>query len=157
MKFLSLIMVMVIGFVANIAAQDLTTADRQEHYNIDKKELAVKGYDPVSYFSGKPRKGSKNFQHEFKGVIYRFTSQANLDTFKADPEKYEPMFGGWCAFAMGDRGEKVKVDPKNFKIVDGKLHLFYKGTFVNTKPKWNKDEDNLKVKAAKNWASILGK
>lgn len=157
MKFLSLLLIMLAGFIVNASAQDLTSTERQEHYNIDKKELAIKGYDPVSYFSGKPTKGSSDINHEYKGVVYRFSNQANLDAFILDPGKYEPMFGGWCAFAMGDRGEKVKVNPKNYKIVDGKLHLFYKGTFINTLPKWNKDEANLKVQAAKHWSEIVSK
>jgi hypothetical protein len=59
----------------------------------------------------------------------------------------EPAYGGWCAYAMGSTGEKVSVDPKTFKIVNGRLNLFYNRFFNNTLDDWNKDEVNLKKKA----------
>ena len=78
-------------------------------------------------------------------------SQANLDVFKKSPEKFEPAYGGWCAYAMGNTGEKVEIDPETYKIVEGKLYLFYNAYFTNTLPKWNKEEKSLKTKADKNW------
>ena len=96
-------------------------------YNLGKKALAIQGYDPVSYFVGKgePAKGSKDFELVHRGVRYRFSSQTNLDLFKKSPSKYEPLYGGWCAFAMAT-GDKVKIDPKAYLIEDGKLLLFYR-------------------------------
>ena len=67
------------------------------------------------------------------------------------------MFGGWCAYAMGDNGEKVDIDPETFKIIDGKLYLFYNAYFNNTLNSWNKDEKNLKNKANNNWSKLLKK
>src|SRR5688572_29559762 len=72
---------------------------RQKHFNV-KKNIALEGYDPVSYFVGKPLEGSTQFKYEYKGVTYLFNSGSNLSKFKATPDKYEPAYGGWCAFAM---------------------------------------------------------
>ena len=71
-----------------------------------------------------------------------------------NPQKYEPAYGGWCAYAMGAKGQKVSVDPETFKIVDGRLNLFYNKFFNNTLEDWNKDEGNLKKKAEANWQKI---
>jgi hypothetical protein len=79
----------------------------------------------------------------------------NKEAFKSNLVKYEPAYGGWCAFAMGDNGEKVSVDPETFKIVNGKLYLFYNKYFTNTLTSWNKDETNLKRKADANWPKLL--
>ncbi|MBO6524804.1 MAG: YHS domain-containing protein [Balneolaceae bacterium] len=123
-----------------------------EYFNLDKDNLAIKGYDPVSYFvNDEPLEGQKTLTYSYNGATYRFTTQANLDTFKADPVKYEPAYGGWCAYAMG-KGYTADINPKTYKIVDGKLLLFYNKLFTNTLPKWNKDEANLYPAAEKNWA-----
>ena len=90
---------------------------RKKNFNV-KKNIAIEGYDPVSYFDNKPREGKSTLQFGYKGIIYQFADQANLNRFKASPEKYEPAFGGWCAYAMGETGEKVKIDPETFKILN---------------------------------------
>ena len=69
----------------------------------------MEGYDPVSYFDGKPVQGKSSFTYTYKGITYRFFDSANLAKFKTSPGKYEPSYGGWCAYAMGENGEKVKV------------------------------------------------
>jgi hypothetical protein len=84
-----------------------------------------------------------------------FSSAVNKEYFSKNPSKYEPQFGGWCAFAMGDSGEKVEINPETFKIIDGKLYLFYNAFFNNTLKSWNKDEANLKAKATSNWNKII--
>ena len=127
---------------------------RQKHFNIEKGVM-MNGYDAVSYFIGKPIKGKSNFQFKYKSSTYLFSSQANLDKFKAEPAKYEPSYGGWCAYAMGAKGEKVEVDPETFKIINGKLYLFYNSFFNNTLTDWNEDEVNLKKKADINWNNTI--
>jgi YHS domain-containing protein len=120
--------------------------------NLDAGGLAIEGYDPVSYFTtGKPVEGNKDYSYAIDGATYRFVSARNRDLFKAAPSKYRPQYGGWCAYAMGAKGEKVEVDPETFKILDGKLYLFYNKYFNNTLKSWNKDEANLKGKADANW------
>ena len=135
-------------------AQNTDSDKRKKHYNLSKGTLAVEGYDVVSYHTGKPLKGVKSFSTIYNGITYYLSSQNNLNVFKKTPDKYEPVYGGWCAFAMGDSGEKVEVDPETYKIVDGKLYLFYNAYLTNTLPKWNKDEKNLKTKAERNWLLI---
>lgn len=127
---------------------------RKKNFNI-KKNIAIEGYDPVSYFDNKPSEGESKWISGFKGVIYQFSSAANLTKFKANPEKYEPAYGGWCAYAMGETGEKVKIDPETFKIVEGKLFLFYNFWGNNTLSDWNKNEKSLKSKADQNWKKFL--
>ena len=119
------------------------------------KGVALSGYDAVSYFSGKPQKGLAQFKVNYEGIVYQFNTAANQETFQKNPSKYEPTCGGWCAYAIGKKNKKVEVDPENFKIVDGKLNLFYKDFFGNTLDDWNKDETNLKKSAQINWQKIV--
>lgn len=124
-----------------------------KHFLLEKG-VALSGYDPVSYFSNdKPRKGKISYNYE--GIIYKFISAENLALFKNSPQKYLPAYGGWCAYAMGLNGEKVKVDPENFKIVNGAINLFYRTTFSNTLNDWNKNEAKLKKQADINWSKNL--
>ena len=126
-------------------------ANRIKHYNVEKG-LAIEGYDPVSYFSGKPKEGSPKLSYIHEGITYHFINDANLQTFKQNPAKYEPQYGGWCAYAMGSAGDKVEIDPDTYKIINGKLFLFYNKYFNNTLKSWNKEEKTLKANADANWA-----
>jgi YHS domain-containing protein len=137
-----------------IAAQD-RTLQRKQQYNIGDNGLAIKGYDPVAYFIKKKAvKGSKDLAVIHQGVVYYFSSAGNRELFKKNPAAYEPQYGGWCAYAMGETNEKVTIDPETFKIIGGKLFLFYNRFFTNTLTKWNKDENNLHKKADVNWAGF---
>ncbi len=142
-----------IGFFS-LAAFAQNDAKRLTHFNLENK-VAIQGYDPVTYFKGKPLKGKKEISTNFEGVIYNFSSVANRDTFLKKPSIYEPQFGGWCAYAMGSSGDKVEIDPETFKILDGKLYLFYNAYFNNTLKSWNKDEVSLKKKAEMNWKKFV--
>jgi YHS domain-containing protein len=133
-----------------------TEAVRKEKYNI-KKSIAIDGYDPVSYYDGEPREGDDNLSFSYKGVKYLFASATNQNKFKAAPDKYEPAYGGWCAYAMGETGEQVKVDPETYKIINGKLYLFYNFWGNNTLEDWNKNENKLKEAAEVNWKRAIGK
>lgn len=129
-----------------------------KHYNAEKSGLALEGYDPVSYFlKNKAVEGKKEYAAKVEGITYYFENASNRDLFTKNPQKFRPQFGGWCAYAMGASGEKVEVDPETFKILDGKLYLFYNKYFNNTLKTWNKDEPALKAKAEKNWESIVTK
>jgi YHS domain-containing protein len=137
------------GFVK---AQD--DAARKKNFNLHK-DVAIEGYDPVSYFDNKPIEGKGDFQFAYKGVTYRFGSAANLAKFKSSPEMYEPAYGGWCAYAMGNTGEKVKIDPETFKVSNGKLYLFYNFWGNNTLKDWNKNEPALRSKGDQNWKKFV--
>ncbi|WP_337967456.1 YHS domain-containing (seleno)protein [uncultured Flavobacterium sp.] len=129
-------------------------AKRINQYNLENK-VAIQGYDPVGYFNqGKAIKGKKEISASYQGVIYKFSSSENKDAFLKNPSKYEPQYGGWCAYAMGSAGEKVEINPETFKIIDGKLYLFYNAFFNNTLKTWNKEETKLKSQADTNWKNI---
>ncbi len=129
-------------------------AVRKQQYNLEKG-LAIQGYDPVAYFTQKKAvKGSTANSYTYRNVTYRFASTTNLEAFKKSPEKYEPQYGGWCAYAMGESGEKVEIDPETYKIKDGKLFLFYHTFISNTLPKWNEKEATLHKKADTNWSKF---
>lgn len=140
-----------------VNAQDNNTSKRIKNYNLEKG-IALQGYDPVAYFtSGKAVKGQKDNLYLYNGVTYNFSSKANLELFKANPAKYEPQYGGWCAYAMGNDGSKVEVDPETFKIINGKLYLFYNFYFTNTLKKWNANEAVLNKNADANWSNTINK
>jgi len=83
---------------------------------------AVGGFDAVSFFAGAPQRGSGEFSTEYQGAEFRFASQENLDSFLAEPARYAPQYGGYCAWAMA-QGYTAKGDPRHWRIVDGKLYL----------------------------------
>jgi YHS domain-containing protein len=144
--------IIVWSFGLTLRAQD-SDGLRLKHYNL-KNGIALSGYDPVSYYSSKPVKGKKDLALKYKSVVYLFSTQTNLDKFKTDPTRYEPAYGGWCAYAMGERGEKVEIDPETYKIIHGKVYLYYNTFFNNTLTDWNKDETTLKKKADSNWTTL---
>lgn len=112
------------------------TVSAQEHLNL-KDGLAIDGYDPVSYHQEGPVRGGRDFSLDYGGATYRFVSRRNLELFQSDPERYLPEYGGYCAYAMLE-GDKVKIDPESYKLIDGKLYLFYDGLFGDTLKRWNK-------------------
>jgi YHS domain-containing protein len=150
--FLSLVTLVV--FSLSATAQD-AGALRKKHFNLESG-LAIEGYDPVAYFTQtKAVKGKKELAVINQGVLYYFSSVENKEAFKAAPFKYEPEYGGWCAYAMGQKGGKVSVDPETFKILNGKLYLFYNRYFTNTLKDWNKNEATLKKNADINWPKLF--
>ena len=153
MKVFLCVVTLILGITFSSEAQ--TTTLRTKNLNLEDG-LALEGYDPVAYIAQKKAVGGKsNLTYVHEGVTYRFSTQQNLDTFKKNPAQYEPMYGGWCAFAMGNDGEKVEVDPETFKVVNGKLYLFYNKYFNNTLTKWDKDEPALMKKADTNWKKFF--
>ena len=127
------------------------------HWNLGKGEVAVEGYDIVSYYSGdEPTEGRKSISTTKDGIVYLFSSEANKKEFLTNSSKYQLAYGGWCAYAIGATGDKVKVDPETFKIIDDKLYLFYNFWGNNTLKDWNKDEGNLKKAGDDNWDRIIG-
>ncbi|MFN4028047.1 MAG: YHS domain-containing (seleno)protein [Flavobacterium sp.] len=149
------IMLLVFAVLATTQVSAQSVTKRTKEFNLEKG-LAIQGYDPVAYFTQKKAvKGKTSIATTFEGVTYYFTSNENKEIFKKNPSGYEPQYGGWCAYAMGANGEKVEVDPETFKIVNGKLYLFYNAYFNNTLKSWNKDEVNLNRKADANWKKFI--
>ncbi len=130
--------------------------------NIDKKGLGIQGYDPVSYFkSDKPSMGDEKFKVKQGETTYLFANETNKQEFLKDPQKYEPQYGGWCAYAVADSKNKVEIDPKSYVIQDGRLLLFYNGFFADTRKKWlntkNKDAKTYLKEADNNWPEVKNK
>jgi YHS domain-containing protein len=132
------------------------TAARKSNFNLNDNNVAIKGYDPVAYFKKNTAvKGSESLSVYHQGVIYYFSSVENKEEFKKNPSKYEPEYGGWCAYAMGAKNDKVSINPETFKILNGKLYLFYNRGGNNTLTKWNNDESSLRSKADVNWKNFF--
>ncbi len=116
--------------------------------------LAAHGFDVVSYFTdGKPAQGDAKFAVVHKDASYRFASKANLDAFTANPTKYEPAFGGYCAYGVSVNA-KFDGDPRYWKIVDGKLYL---NLSAEIQEAWNKDVPGNIAKAQSIWPKIASK
>lgn len=114
--------------------------------------VAIKGYDPVAYFTaGRPAKGNSDFSYEWNGAEWRFASAANRDLFKADPVRYAPQYGGYCAWAVS-RGYTAGIDPEAWKIVNNRLYLNYS---VKVQAQWAEDIPGNIAKAEENWPRIL--
>lgn len=123
-------------------------------YNL-KKGYVANGYDVVAYLNNEAIEGKKVFVSSYDGVKYKFSSEKNLELFNKNPEKYIPQYGGYCAYALALKGTKVSINPKTFKIIDGKLYLFYNAWGTNTLELWEKENPEiLKEKADKNWEQI---
>lgn len=128
-------------------------------YNLTDN-LGLKGYDPVSYFpegGGTPLEGSSANSVDFGGVTYNFANEANMALFldevakKNDVNKYEPTYGGWCAYVMGLNGEKIDINPESYDFTGDRLHLFADGA----KEPWLADKENLEISADERWTRIL--
>lgn len=119
--------------------------------NADLNDLAIKGYDPVSYFvDNKPMMGSNDYTATYKNAIYQFASAEHRDTFRANPEKYAPQFGGFCAFGV-TKERKFDTDPTAWRISDGKLYL---NLNKNVQKLWQKDVSGNIAAADAIWPDI---
>ena len=113
---------------------------------------AIRGYDPVSYFTAeRPAKGSREFHHKWRGATWYFASAENRDAFAAAPERYAPQYGGYCAYGVAN-GYAVSIDPAAWSVVDGKLYLNYS---LGVRESWNKDMSGYIRRADGNWPAVL--
>jgi YHS domain-containing protein len=152
MKRALIILVVIFAYSATFAQ---SASKRISEFNLENK-IVIQGYDPVSYFKqNKAIKGKKELVASYEGVLYQFSSSSNKEIFLKNPSSFEPQYGGWCAYAMGSSGDKVEVNPETFKIINGKLYLFYNAFFNNTLKSWNKEEPSLKTKADANWKKFI--
>jgi YHS domain-containing protein len=119
-----------------------------------RTDTAINGYDTVAYFAvGKPVKGLDNLATDWNGAKWKFSTQANLDLFKASPEKYAPQYGGYCAYGV-TQGYLVKVEPEQFTVRDGKLYLNFD---ADVQAKWLKDPAGYIKSADAKFADLLKK
>jgi YHS domain-containing protein len=114
--------------------------------------LAIRGYDPVAYFTaGKPVKGKEAYKYTWKGAVWQFSSPANLAKFRANPTAFAPQYGGYCAKAVSE-GSIASTVPEAWKIVDGKLYLNYS---QDVQKQWSQDIPGNIKKANARWPQIL--
>lgn len=125
-----------------------------EPVNVNASGVAIQGYDPVAYFTdSKAVKGDEKFQSSYEGATYDFVSAEHKAAFDADPRKYVPQFGGFCAYGVS-QGHESPIDPNAFQIVNGQLLLQYN---VAVRDKFNQDQDGNLKKAAANWPAVADK
>ncbi len=119
-------------------------------YNVDNDNVAIHGYDTVAYFTeGKPMKGKNEFVQVWEDAHWQFASATNRELFKANPERYAPQFGGYCAGGLAV-GEYADGDPKLFMIVDGKLYLIKNKGYQTV---WNQGPEAAIHFGEYNWAN----
>jgi YHS domain-containing protein len=120
--------------------------------NVNSQGVILDGYDAVAFFSdNKPLKGDAKFQLMYEGAIYYFASAEHLDFFKANPDKYKPQFGAYCAYAVS-LGRTAPIDINTFSIVNGRLVLQHNERAVNG---WNKDVEGNLILADKYWPAVV--
>ena len=146
MKFLT-------GFIAILICSITWAADPAIYAH--KRSGAIKGADPVAFFSlspgDKPVYGVDEYSYDWNGATWKFSSAENRDKFIADPEKYAPQYGGYCAFAVSHNFTK-SVNPKYWHVVDDKLYLNFNRT---ANRKWLKDQQPAIARADENWPTVL--
>lgn len=121
--------------------------------NADGDGVAIRGYDPVAYFTvGEPVEGSADYTATHDGATWRFSSAGNRDAFVADPEKYAPQYGGYCAYAVA-HGATAPIDPQAFSVLDGKLYLNYSD---HVRAQWRNDAAEFISRADRNWPGLAG-
>ena len=128
------------------------TVQAKTFYNVGWTGVAIKGYDPVAYFTEKTAvKGDSDFEYEWSGAKWRFASSENLETFKSDPEKYAPRYGGYCAYGVANN-YLVKIDPEAWTVYEGRLYLNYS---LQVREQWKEDIPGNIRKADANWPAVL--
>jgi len=122
--------------------------------NLDKDGVALQGYDPVAFFTEhKPVKGKMEFKSVDGGATYYFASAETKALFDKEPARYEPAYGGYCAYGVS-RNKLVEIDPEAFQVLDGRLLLQYsKGVRAD----FNKDASGNVAKANGNWPALVEK
>ena len=119
--------------------------------NVDETRLAIKGYDPVAYFTeSKAVKGSAKYSAEHLGATYYFSTSEHENMFKNEPNKYAPQYGGYCAYGVS-KEYKFDIDPEAWAVVDDKLYL---NLDKKVQVRWNEDRPGLISDADTIWTKI---
>ena len=135
------------GFLVLLLASRIGLAG--DFFEVDG--AALRGYDPVAYVEANtPTRGVPTHSYVYKGSTFQFASEANRQKFAADPEKYAPQYGGFCALGTAN-GYKVSTQPDAFKVVDGKLYLNHDRKVLDL---WVKDEAGYITRANRNWPDV---
>jgi YHS domain-containing protein len=117
-----------------------------------RSQLAIDGHDPVAYFTaGRPVRGLAEHSHEWRGIAWRFASAENLAAFQAEPERYTPHYGGYCAWAVA-QGYRAPGNAPFWRIVDGRLYLNFD---ASVQRRWERDIPGFIAAADRNWPGVL--
>lgn len=145
----------VFAFSSTVRASGSEDVRNVSEYNLLEGNIGLKGYDPVSVFSeagGVPLAGSSEISIDYKGVIYFFANTENLKTFAKNPNRFEPTYGGWCAYAMA-LNQKFDIDVNFFTISKNRAHFF---PSAETKSKFDANIPAFERRADNNWKKISG-
>lgn len=148
------------GFIATVVGMLVSVSGAQSYSNLNREGVMLDGYDPVSYFKAdKPVKGDAKLKMYVNHDVYWFSSEENRTLFVKDTKKYEPQFGGWCAYSLVDLKRKVPGDPLSYLVQDGKLLFFFNGFWGgDTREKWlhfkGRDVQSLYKEAESVWNNI---
>ncbi|MEM6489192.1 MAG: YHS domain-containing (seleno)protein [Pseudomonadota bacterium] len=146
----TLLTLLLVAALGALPARASEPAPPQTHNHANG--LMIQGFDPVSYFDGFPTAGAPTFAHTYDGVIYHFATEANRARFIADPRRFVPAYGGFCAYGVR-MGQKLDIEPTAYRIVDGRLHLFLD---EGTRLVWMMAEHENKAVADSVWPLVRG-
>jgi YHS domain-containing protein len=139
-------------FAGLVVALSIWTTDVTAEIRLNSDGYAINGFDPVAYFTvGHPVRGRRDLTVTYKGAKYAFSTPENRARFLKNPAKYEPQYGGFCAYGVA-YGSKSDIDPEVWEIVDGKLYLLLN---AGTKSLWKKQKRSYIRTADKAWKSII--
>lgn len=141
--------------LALICSLSLSAQDKMAN-NVDNSNIALDGYSPVSYLDlGIAQKGVKDYKSEHEKIVYYFTSTDQKATFDANPSKYLPQYGGFCAFGVY-AGAKFRTDPNKFLVKDGKYYLYLYNLELDALQLWLAENDHAKLQkvANTNWKKL---
>lgn len=146
-------LMLAIAFVVTpLAVAGPALADKPAIWTSIGTNVAIRGYDPVAYFTvGRPTQGVASFKASYQGAEFRFANAANRAAFIANPSRYAPQYGGYCAWAVS-QGSTAGIDPNAWAIVDGKLYLNYN---ANIQSRWQGNRAQFIVAANRNWPLVL--
>jgi YHS domain-containing protein len=137
--------------LAMAAAVTVFAATKADPINKESSGVAIKGYDPVAYFTdSKPVKGSSGFTHQWMDSTWWFASAEHRDEFARNPERYAPQYGGYCAYGVS-QGHTVTIDPEAWTIIEGKLYLNYSKRVKKT---WSEAIPQHIAEANRNWPEL---
>lgn len=140
MRFFQLLVTTTVLFFGlmstSIAAERINTLEKKGLFGYEPNGVAIRGYDTVAYFTKRmPVEGKNSLRAQWSGATWKFSSQEHLDLFVAEPEKYAPQYGGYCAYGVAQQN-LVKIEPEEWSIIDGKLYLNYNAKLNKA---WKKD------------------
>ncbi|WP_395645819.1 YHS domain-containing (seleno)protein [Terricaulis sp.] len=144
-----------LGFaIAAFVSAPAAFADQAPVHTGILSNVAVGGYDPVAYFTdGRPVRGNAQFSTTYQNYEYRFASAEHLAAFRANPARYLPQYGGYCAWAVA-QGYTAPGNPNNWRVVDGKLYLNYDDTVQR---RWEANIPGFIASANRNWPAVLSR